>query len=282
MSDPITGRGAGLHGWVTTGGVLTIAEQVEMLASQRQTGELLVTNGHCKGTLYFRGGQLVEAVCGTSGKRGFHGAACVLCMSGNPASEFRPTPPPPVPQTMAIPTMGVILEAARRMDEGERPCLMPDESRQFAETVRGTNGHTATERYLRVLVDDHEEYRPLSGPVARVGRADDCDVIVPHGSVSRRHADLHRIGPLFILRDMGSRNGTFVNGKRIEQARVNRGDEIRFAMVQAFLVGADASQPYRKTEPVLASPEPRSNLTDTMQIRLPATDSKMQEIRPRL
>lgn len=263
---------------MTIGGVLTITEQVQMLAAQRKTGELIVSNGHCKGTLYFCEGQIVDAMCGTSHKRGFHGAACVLCMSDNPASEFLPTGPPDVQRTVNIPTMAVLLEASRRMDEGERPCTMASAN----EAHQHNDGHPSVERFLRVILDGREEYLPLTGSVARVGRDKECDVFVPHASVSRRHADLHRIGPIFILRDVGSRNGTYVNGRKIQQARVDRGDEIRFALVQAFLVGAEVKDPYRRTDQVLAPAPIRANPAETMRIDLPAANPKMREIRGRL
>ncbi len=259
--------GSGFHGWVTTGGVFTVAEQAQMLAAQKKTGELRVTNGHCSGTLYFRDGQIVDAVCGTSHKRGFHGAACVLCMCGNPASEFRPTGPPEGPPTVHIPTMAVLLEAARRMDEGERPCAM----------MGGNGSHphhpqeevAGPDKFLRVILASREEFLPIKEGVARVWRDTDCEVFVSHLSVSRRHADLHRIGPILILRDVGSRNGTYVNGNRIQQARVDAGDEIRFAEVRAFLVGPEATESHRRTEPVLASRPPPENPAQTMCIRLP-------------
>jgi hypothetical protein len=60
-----------------------------------------------------------------------------------------------------------------------------------------------------------------------VGRAPSCDCLVPEESVSRRHAELRRQGERWVLRDLGSRNGTRVNGVRvIEEVEVRPGDRV--------------------------------------------------------
>ena len=60
-----------------------------------------------------------------------------------------------------------------------------------------------------------------------VGRAPNCDCVVPEDCVSRRHAQLWRDGERWFLRDLGSRNGTRVNGMRvIEDVEVRPGDRL--------------------------------------------------------
>ena len=65
-----------------------------------------------------------------------------------------------------------------------------------------------------------------------LGREDGCDGRFPVTGVSRRHARIVRQpdGSLRLL-DLGSRNGTFLNGRRIEQAELRGGDEIRMGPV---------------------------------------------------
>jgi pSer/pThr/pTyr-binding forkhead associated (FHA) protein len=58
------------------------------------------------------------------------------------------------------------------------------------------------------------------------GRGDDCDVILDGETISRHHCTVNRWGTSYIIQD-SSRNGTFVNGQRIEQAQLNDGDQIR-------------------------------------------------------
>ena len=60
-----------------------------------------------------------------------------------------------------------------------------------------------------------------------IGRADDCDLILDEATVSRHHAVLRRTPEGWELRDVGSTNGTRVNGWRVEQAALHAGDELR-------------------------------------------------------
>src|SRR5262245_14472573 len=66
-----------------------------------------------------------------------------------------------------------------------------------------------------------EEY-VFEGPTrCTVGRAEDCDIQVPadwlHAVISRRHCCLEVEPPTIRVRDLGSRNGTWINGQNIGQ-----------------------------------------------------------------
>ena len=55
----------------------------------------------------------------------------------------------------------------------------------------------------------------LDGEVTVLGRAPECQIQLDSNMVSRRHAQVTREGHTFFLEDLGSGNGTFLNGKRI-------------------------------------------------------------------
>ena len=59
-----------------------------------------------------------------------------------------------------------------------------------------------------------------------LGRHPDCDLVLNDGSVSRRHAAITREGDRWLIVDLGSRNGTHVNGWRVAEAHVFDGDEL--------------------------------------------------------
>jgi hypothetical protein len=59
-----------------------------------------------------------------------------------------------------------------------------------------------------------------------IGRLPECDVILGDPNVSRRHAEIRRQGTGFVVVDLGSTNGTRVNGAGIKERRLNDGDEI--------------------------------------------------------
>lgn len=61
-----------------------------------------------------------------------------------------------------------------------------------------------------------------------IGRADEAGLRIPLESISRLHARLTPAGDEVLLEDLGSANGTWLNGKRISRAQAVHGDEIRF------------------------------------------------------
>lgn len=64
--------------------------------------------------------------------------------------------------------------------------------------------------------------RPLT-----LGRGQQCDVVVKHDTVSRMHAEIRRQDTCWYVRDLGSCNGTWIEGRRVDRAvRVRPGDQI--------------------------------------------------------
>ena len=65
--------------------------------------------------------------------------------------------------------------------------------------------------------------------VIRIGRGESMDVVVDNVSVSRRQAEIRQEGGAWLVRDLGSSNGTFLNGQRVTAERpLHPGDEISF------------------------------------------------------
>src|SRR5207247_4729456 len=64
-----------------------------------------------------------------------------------------------------------------------------------------------------------------------VGRAPTSDIPVIDPTISRRHAEVHCDGSTVQVRDLGSSNGTFVNGVRVDNAHVAVGDVVTFGKV---------------------------------------------------
>ena len=69
---------------------------------------------------------------------------------------------------------------------------------------------------------------PMTKPLIMLGRVPDVvDIIVPDDAASRHHAAIGYRANVFTLYDMGSTNGTFVDGDRVNQCKLNHGQEIR-------------------------------------------------------
>ncbi len=67
---------------------------------------------------------------------------------------------------------------------------------------------------------------PLDGVKTTLGRHPANTIRLSDREVSKEHAVIERIGGTFVLRDLGSSNGTFVNGRRVRELRLKDGDEI--------------------------------------------------------
>jgi pSer/pThr/pTyr-binding forkhead associated (FHA) protein len=62
-----------------------------------------------------------------------------------------------------------------------------------------------------------------------IGRSRGCDLQVPDSDTSRRHAEIYRSDGNYVLRDLGSTNGTFVNGRPVKEHRLEPGDRIQIS-----------------------------------------------------
>ncbi|MBY0227752.1 MAG: FHA domain-containing protein [Gemmataceae bacterium] len=82
-----------------------------------------------------------------------------------------------------------------------------------------------------------------------VGRKDDCDVRLEHKSVSKQHCVIVRTDGLLMLRDLGSTNGTRVNGTRVRRAALLPNDQVSIAHFKfRVFLGPDEEPPVRHDE----------------------------------
>ena len=79
---------------------------------------------------------------------------------------------------------------------------------------------------------------PLPSNITVLGRRHDCDLCVPLTLVSRRHCKVSKDDNAVKIRDLNSRNGTFLNGKRIKETAVTAGDYISIGSL-TFLLQVD-------------------------------------------
>jgi FHA domain len=77
--------------------------------------------------------------------------------------------------------------------------------------------------FYRDMLKDEVELR---SDVITIGRGTDNDITIDNAGVSAHHAQIIREGEDFIIKDVTSRNGTFVNGKRVSRHLLSEGDEV--------------------------------------------------------
>ena len=78
-----------------------------------------------------------------------------------------------------------------------------------------------------------------------VGRERDCDIIIPLRQVSRRHSLITPAPDGAFLEDLGSKNGTYLNGSLVDEPTLlTDGDEIQISLAQDFIyISSDATMP---------------------------------------
>ena len=82
----------------------------------------------------------------------------------------------------------------------------------------------------------------LDADVTTAGRHPESDLVLDDVTVSRRHAEFVREGDRFLVRDVGSLNGTYLNRGRIDAAALSGGDEVQIGKYRlVVLSGAKAS-----------------------------------------
>ena len=70
---------------------------------------------------------------------------------------------------------------------------------------------------------------PLLREKLLVGRRESCDIVLRFANVSAHHCELEFVDGYLYVRDLQSRNGTKINGSRVDERRVDPGDEIAIA-----------------------------------------------------
>jgi pSer/pThr/pTyr-binding forkhead associated (FHA) protein len=81
----------------------------------------------------------------------------------------------------------------------------------------------------------------FSRPKMRIGRAEELDIVINHKSISREHAELERIADRLRIRDLGSANGTRVNGRDVSDQEIVPGDVIELGQIRFRFVGEGES-----------------------------------------
>ncbi|MGZ8842544.1 MAG: sigma 54-interacting transcriptional regulator [Pyrinomonadaceae bacterium] len=85
------------------------------------------------------------------------------------------------------------------------------------------------------------------GPVL-IGRQAGATLKIGNASVSRRHAVIEKEGDRFVIADLGSRNGTFVNDVPVRRRELQHGDRVRIGESQFFFLYEETEEPKRTSE----------------------------------
>jgi hypothetical protein len=81
----------------------------------------------------------------------------------------------------------------------------------------------------------------LDRDTVRLGRHPESDIFLDDITVSRRHAEVHREGVRYRVRDVGSLNGTYVNRDRVDDRELTDGDEVQVGKYKLVFVHGTGS-----------------------------------------
>jgi len=101
---------------------------------------------------------------------------------------------------------------------------------------------------LIVMRGVHHDHHDLVGSRTTLGAHPENDVVIEgDGGVSRRHCTITERNGVFMLRDRGSRSGTFLNGRRVEEAELSYGDRLRLGQTVVLFVSTGRKQKDERT-----------------------------------
>lgn len=130
------------------------------------------------------------------------------------------------------------------------------------------------ELWLKFIDNEGQSRRErVSGERFVVGRHTDCDLCIPDGKLSREHLEVERIGYNFIVSDLGSSNGTTLNGANLfGRVALSNGDRLNLGgsieMIAEFATEQIAPAPVAEANsngqaavatPAVSSPQPQTN-----------------------
>jgi len=110
-----------------------------------------------------------------------------------------------------------------------------------------------------------------------IGRREDCDLRIPLGEVSRKHARLIRDGDSLRLEDLGSSNGTYLNGQRVQEAILTAGDSIQIGPV-VFVLQINGEPPDDEMTPITVAADQEVVAQDDMSPLSPTAQSEGDEL----
>jgi len=109
----------------------------------------------------------------------------------------------------------------------ERRVTTTDDSTLRLEETQTAKDRGSITAIAWILPSGRRRETRLDGQHFTLGRGENEDIRLEASGLSRSHAELTRQGPVYAIHDLGSTNGTYVNGRRVEHAAVSPGDVLR-------------------------------------------------------
>jgi adenylate cyclase len=130
-------------------------------------------------------------------------------------------------------------------------------------------------RLKLISTDGTQSFELREGPALIIGRAPNSDVPIFDPTISRRHAEVQCGADKFVIRDLESSNGTYVNGERVSERAIAPGDVLTFGKVSFRVTEApDLPTPVPRSSPAHPTPDSGSRAGGTIRRQLPALGTR--------
>jgi diguanylate cyclase (GGDEF)-like protein len=142
--------------------------------------------------------------------------------------------------------------------------ILDDEITQTRQTETNQRAPSSVRETLRDVITilvgfDAGRVCALTEKETWIGRSADCGLMLPDPDISRKHACLVRQGTTIVVRDNGSKNGTFVDGERVCERILRANDEIQLGAAVTLLFSRIS-----ETEEALAQQLYQSSMRDAL------------------
>lgn len=127
---------------------------------------------------------------------------------------------------LAVGEFGIATRIAAEEASAEDVALLPEPPAEEPQHTMVYRAEVPDEEPVRAMLTLDGKSRPITKPEVVLGRSREADLRLADANVSRKHAEIRRDGEAYWVVDLGSTNGTVVNGKRITRHELEDGDRI--------------------------------------------------------
>lgn len=130
-----------------------------------------------------------------------------------------------------------------------------------------------------LLIVSSSKVYSFENPVIKIGRLEDNDLIIDDPRVSRNHAELRFHDGRYMIVDLGSTGGTFVNGVKVDRQILDKGDVITLSGIHLVFGQDEFPQAESTSRYISPDTKPQANLNtrtlspDTVRLKKPDEDS---------
>ncbi|MFO7572003.1 MAG: DUF3662 and FHA domain-containing protein [Gaiellaceae bacterium] len=135
-------------------------------------------------------------------------------------------------EDLAVGEFGIATRIAADEASAEDVAALPEPAADEPQHTMVYRAETPDDEPVQAMLTLDGKSRPISKPEVTLGRSREADLRVADANVSRKHATVRREGSAFWILDLGSTNGTLVNGKRISRQQLEDGDRITLGAIE--------------------------------------------------